>query len=76
MLDRDEDMIISGTRHPFLFKYKVGFDNNGLIKAAKVHMYNNAGYSSDLSHAVSNNKVVDLKELVFINNFIYHKIFV
>jgi len=53
MLDRDEDMIISGTRHPFLLKYKVGFNNDGLIKVAKVHIYNNAGYSHDLSISVS-----------------------
>ncbi|XP_020282076.1 xanthine dehydrogenase [Pseudomyrmex gracilis] len=52
MLDRDEDMMISGTRHPFLFKYKVGFNSDGLIKVAKVNIYNNAGYSHDLSVAV------------------------
>ncbi|XP_029159752.1 xanthine dehydrogenase-like [Nylanderia fulva] len=52
MLDRDEDMLISGTRHPFLFKYKVGFNNDGLIKVAKIHIYNNAGYSFDLSISV------------------------
>ncbi|GAB1868637.1 xanthine dehydrogenase [Camponotus japonicus] len=49
MLDRDEDMLISGTRHPFLFKYKVGFNDAGLIKVMKLHIYNNAGYSYDLS---------------------------
>lgn len=54
MLDRDEDMMISGTRHPFLFKYKVGFNSDGLIKVAKVNIYNNAGYSHDLSVAVGN----------------------
>ncbi|CAL1688978.1 unnamed protein product [Lasius platythorax] len=52
MLDRDEDMLITGTRHPFLFKYKVGFNNAGLIKVAKVHIYNNAGNSHDLSVSV------------------------
>ena len=31
MLDRDEDMMHSGTRHPFLSKYKVGFEPNGKI---------------------------------------------
>lgn len=25
MLDRDEDMLITGGRHPFYAKYKVGF---------------------------------------------------
>lgn len=52
MLDRDEDMMISGTRHPFLFKYKVGFDSNGLIQVARVYIYNNGGYSRDLSISV------------------------
>ncbi|XP_053996533.1 xanthine dehydrogenase [Hylaeus anthracinus] len=52
MLDRDEDMMISGTRHPFYFKYKVGFDGTGLIKVLQVFIYNNAGYSRDLSFAV------------------------
>ncbi|XP_019698850.2 xanthine dehydrogenase [Harpegnathos saltator] len=52
MLDRDEDMMVSGTRHPFLFRYKVGFNNDGLIKVVAVHIYNNAGYSYDLSLSV------------------------
>ena len=52
MLDRDEDMLISGTRHPFLGIYKVGFNNDGKIKAAKVDMYNNCGWSLDLSFSV------------------------
>ncbi|XP_076621123.1 xanthine dehydrogenase rosy isoform X1 [Colletes latitarsis] len=52
MLDRDEDMMITGTRHPFLFKYKVGFDDNGLIKVLEIFIYNNAGCSRDLSLAV------------------------
>ncbi|XP_014226482.1 xanthine dehydrogenase [Trichogramma pretiosum] len=52
MLDRDEDMMMTGTRHPFYFKYKVGFNNDGLIKACEIHIYNNAGYSYDLSMSV------------------------
>lgn len=53
MLDRDEDMLISGYRHPFLFKYKIGFDKNGILKALVVEMYLNAGCTFDLSDAVS-----------------------
>ncbi|XP_012253844.2 xanthine dehydrogenase isoform X2 [Athalia rosae] len=52
MLDRDEDMLITGTRHPFYYKWKIGFDNDGLIKVAQVHIYSNAGYSRDLSASV------------------------
>ncbi|XP_017768324.1 PREDICTED: xanthine dehydrogenase isoform X2 [Nicrophorus vespilloides] len=52
MLDRDEDMMISGGRHPFLFKYKVGFDDDGRLLGCDMDIYNNAGYSRDLSIAV------------------------
>jgi xanthine dehydrogenase/oxidase len=53
MLDRDEDMMISGTRHPFLGKYKVGFTNEGKITACDIEIYSNAGHTLDLSGAVS-----------------------
>lgn len=33
MLDRDEDIIISGQRHPFLGKWKVGVNDDGKIQA-------------------------------------------
>lgn len=53
MLDRDEDMVITGHRHPFYGKYKVGFSNTGKIKACDISLYCNAGCSKDLSDAVS-----------------------
>ncbi|XP_039429165.1 xanthine dehydrogenase [Culex pipiens pallens] len=52
MLDRDEDMAITGTRHPFYFTYKVGVDKDGRLLAADFKAYNNAGYSMDLSFSV------------------------
>uniref|UniRef100_A0A3Q3BGF0 Xanthine dehydrogenase/oxidase n=1 Tax=Kryptolebias marmoratus TaxID=37003 RepID=A0A3Q3BGF0_KRYMA len=53
MLDRDEDMLITGGRHPFYGKYKVGFLNSGKVVALDVSFYSNAGNSLDLSQAVS-----------------------
>ncbi|KAF7253167.1 Xanthine dehydrogenase/oxidase [Varanus komodoensis] len=50
MLDRDEDMLISGGRHPFLGQYKVGFKKNGRITSLDVTYYSNGGNSVDLSH--------------------------
>ncbi|CAI5770855.1 dehydrogenase oxidase [Podarcis lilfordi] len=52
MLDRDEDMLISGGRHPFLGQYKVGFKKNGRITSLDVTYYSNGGNSVDLSHGV------------------------
>ncbi|XP_074187956.1 xanthine dehydrogenase/oxidase isoform X2 [Rhinolophus sinicus] len=52
MLDRDEDMLITGGRHPFLARYKVGFMKTGVIVALEVNHYNNAGNTVDLSDGV------------------------
>ncbi|MGH0121086.1 UNVERIFIED_CONTAM: hypothetical protein FKN15_070755, partial [Acipenser sinensis] len=52
MLDRDEDMLITGGRHPFLGRYKVGFLKTGQIVAVDVTYYSNAGSSTDLSLAI------------------------
>ncbi len=43
VLDRDTDMCITGQRHAFLGRYKVGFLPNGKIVAADVDLYANAG---------------------------------
>ena len=52
MLDRDEDMAISGWRHPFLGRYKVAFTKEGRVEAADVKLFNNAGWTMDLSFSV------------------------
>ncbi|XP_030952355.1 xanthine dehydrogenase 1-like [Quercus lobata] len=51
-LDRDIDMMITGQRHSFHGKYKVGFTNEGKVLALDLEIYNNAGNSMDLSLAV------------------------
>ena len=52
MLDRDEDMRMTGYRHPFLGKYKVGFNLSGKIQALQLDLFSNSGYTSDLSFGV------------------------
>uniref|UniRef100_A0A8L0DPJ2 Xanthine dehydrogenase/oxidase n=1 Tax=Oncorhynchus mykiss TaxID=8022 RepID=A0A8L0DPJ2_ONCMY len=49
MLDRDEDMLVTGGRHPFYGRYKVGFMKSGKVVALEVTYYSNAGNSMDLS---------------------------
>jgi xanthine dehydrogenase molybdopterin-binding subunit B len=46
-------MMITGQRHPFLGRYRVGFDSTGRILAADVALYCNAGWSMDLSFSVT-----------------------
>lgn len=52
MLNRDEDMVFSGQRHPFLSKWKIGVNKDGKLQALDIDIFNNAGWSFDLSAAV------------------------
>nr|WGH49440.1 xanthine dehydrogenase [Tupaia chinensis] len=52
MLDRNEDMLITGGRHPFLARYKVGFMKTGKIVALEVDHFSNAGNTLDLSQSI------------------------
>jgi xanthine dehydrogenase large subunit len=52
-LDRDDDMLITGKRHCFHYEYEVGFDEDGVIRAAKIEMVSRAGFSLDLSGPVA-----------------------
>ncbi|KAL5567147.1 hypothetical protein UlMin_030311 [Ulmus minor] len=63
-LDRDTDMMISGQRHSFYGKYKVGFTNEGKVLALDLEIYNNAGNSLDLSLAV-------LERAMFLSDNVY-----
>ncbi len=51
-LDRRRDMTITGKRHPFLACWEVGFDGDGLLRALRVELFSNGGYSLDLSNAI------------------------
>lgn len=51
-LNRDEDMAISGKRHPFYSKYKAAFSNDGHVLGVKVVTYANSGWAQDLSRSI------------------------
>ncbi len=52
-LDRDDDILITGKRHCFQYEYEVGFNDDGLIQAARIKMISRAGFSTDLSSPVA-----------------------
>ncbi|MBK20052.1 MAG: xanthine dehydrogenase molybdopterin binding subunit [Rhodospirillaceae bacterium] len=51
-LARDDDMVITGKRHDFLFRYEVGFDDTGRIEGIDILMASRAGNVADLSSSV------------------------
>ena len=49
---KDEDMVVTGHRHPFQNRYRVGFDAQGRIAGMQVDLYSDGGAFADLSTAV------------------------
>ncbi|XP_014251317.1 xanthine dehydrogenase-like [Cimex lectularius] len=70
MLDRDEDMMITGQRHPFFAKYKVGAMASGKITTLEVDIYNNGGYSLDLSESVLERAMFHVTNAFYIPNLV------
>jgi len=51
-LPREIDMIATGKRHPFLYRYTVGFDDAGRVLALDAMLAADAGWSLDLTPGV------------------------
>jgi len=68
VLNKDEDMILTGKRNPFYNRYQVGFDEDGLIQALKVQLYSDAGAYADLSTAIMERAMLHVDNAYFIPN--------
>ncbi|GFO34572.1 xanthine dehydrogenase/oxidase-like [Plakobranchus ocellatus] len=68
VLDRDEDMVTTGNRHPFLAKYKVGFSPDGKLHALDLELYSNAGNSLDRSFAVIERGILQVDSCYKVEN--------
>jgi len=51
-LSRHQDMAWTGKRHPFMSRYRVGFDSQGRIHSYSVELNANGGAYADLSVAI------------------------
>jgi xanthine dehydrogenase large subunit len=67
-LDRDDDMIITGKRHPFQFQYDVGFDDNGRILGIDLELASDCGYSADLSGPVNARAICHVDNAYFLEH--------
>lgn len=65
-LFRDDDMIITGKRHRFLSKYRVGFDDEGTILAADVELNSDGGCATDLSFAIMQRAMLHVDNAYYI----------
>jgi xanthine dehydrogenase large subunit len=56
-LDRDDDFMVTGKRHPFSYDYHVGFDDSGRILGLQVTQLVDCGFSADLSGPVADRAI-------------------
>ncbi|BDU56908.1 xanthine dehydrogenase molybdopterin binding subunit [Limnohabitans sp. TEGF004] len=56
-LDRKDDMLVTGKRHPFSHEWHVGFDADGRVKAFESLQMAHCGHSADLSGPVADRAI-------------------
>lgn len=67
-LDRDDDFLVTGKRHPFAYDYTVGFDATGLVTGLKLMLAANCGFSADLSGPVADRAVFHVDNAYFLSD--------
>jgi len=67
-LDRDDDMIMTGKRHPFRIDYEVGFDDTGRIQGIEFVQAADCGFSADLSSAIADRAMFHADSAYYLDN--------
>lgn len=67
-LNRDEDMTITGKRHPFLSTYEAGFDAKGRLVAFRADLVCDGGWSIDLSGPIVDRALFHLDNAYYIEH--------
>jgi xanthine dehydrogenase large subunit len=67
-LDRDDDMIMTGKRHPFRIDYEVGFDDMGRIQGIEFVQAADCGFSADLSGAIADRAMFHADNGYYLDN--------
>jgi xanthine dehydrogenase large subunit len=67
-LDRDDDMIMTGKRHPFVIEYDVGFDEGGRIRGIETVQSADCGFSADLSGAIADRAMFHADNAYYLDN--------
>jgi xanthine dehydrogenase large subunit len=68
ILDRREDMLATGKRHPYSSDYKIGLDEQGKILAYEATLFQNAGAAADLSTAILERSLLHAANSYYIPN--------
>ena len=67
-LDRDDDFMVTGKRHPFAYEYTVGYDDTGRLNGLQLTMAVNCGFSADLSGPVADRAIFHTDNAYFLQD--------
>lgn len=68
VFNKDQDMQVTGKRHPFKNEYKVAFDEEGRISALEVDFFSDGGAFFDLSTAVMARAMCHVDNAYYLEN--------
>lgn len=68
ILTKDDDMKMTGKRHPFKIFYEVGFDDQGRIEGLRAELYSDAGAYTDLSCSILDRAMFHLDGAYFLSD--------
>jgi len=66
-LDRDDDMVATGKRHPFQYRWQSAFDDAGRILGLRLEFASNCGYSADLSGPVNDRTICHIDNAYYLD---------
>jgi xanthine dehydrogenase large subunit len=67
-MDRDDDFMVTGKRHPFAYDYTAGFDERGRLCGLQLMMAANCGFSADLSGPVADRAIFHADNAYFLED--------
>lgn len=67
-LSRQDDMIMTGKRHPFYNQYRVSFTPQGVLLSADIELNGNCGHSPDLSDGIVDRAMFHADNSYYIEN--------
>ncbi|MFC3678546.1 xanthine dehydrogenase molybdopterin binding subunit [Bacterioplanoides pacificum] len=67
-MTRQDDMVMTGKRHPFYNQYDIGFDEQGIIQGAELVVTGDCGNSPDLSDAIVDRAMFHSDNAYYLNN--------
>src|SRR5262249_29136744 len=66
VLSQDQDVQVTGKRHPYQARYRVAFTPDGRLTGLKIDFYSNGGFSAALSLAVMDRTLLHAENAYYV----------